>query len=232
MFSRVVVINLDRRPERWESFQAGLPTDWPFPCPERWPAFDDSIEGNEPPSFWTQCRGSWGCYQSHVAILRWIKEERPGSVLVLEDDCVWCDSFTVHVEHFLSRLPGDWGQLYLGGEHFAQNKGLPRVVNEAVLRCFNVNRTHAYAVRQDFAEFALRYLTKRFHNRHVDYVFGEMHERGFYPVYAPRRWLVGQAAGESDVAKDAIGRSSLVKTEAWWNCFRYLDENGNKQTQR
>jgi len=232
VFTRCVAINLDRRPDRWESFLARLPKDWPFPVPERWAACDEDQPNNKPPAYWTQCHGAWGCYQSHVAVLRWIAEERLDKVLVLEDDCIWAGNFTEHAKRFLEALPGDWGQFYLGGEHIAQNKGLPRSVNETVLRCYNVNRTHAYAVRRDFAEFALRYLTKRRHNRHVDYVFGEMHERSFYPVYAPPRWLVGQAAGPSDVAKCADWRASLVKTESWWNHFRYLDESGQRQTQR
>jgi hypothetical protein len=232
VFTNVVVINLDRRPDRWESFCQRLPADWPFPQPVRWPAVDERIDGNESPLYFTQCRGAWGCYQSHVAVLRWVRDNDLDKVLVLEDDCVWCDGFTEKAQRFLSRVPDDWQQLYLGGQHYNETKGLPRAVDGEVLRVFDVNRTHAYAVRADFAEFAYRYLTKRPHNRHIDYVFGEIHERGFYPVYAPRRWLVGQSASKSDVAKDASGRDGLMKEEAWWNCFRYIDEAGQKQMMR
>jgi GR25 family glycosyltransferase involved in LPS biosynthesis len=227
-----MVINLDSRPERWARFQSALPHDWPFPVPERWPAYDETQPGHAPPTHWKQCQGAWGCLQSHAAILRTIETEQLDYVLVMEDDAVFCQDFTAQVQRFLARIPGDWGQLYLGGQHYHETKGLSRAVNDRVLRCFNVNRTHAYAVRADYAAFAYRFLTELRHNRHVDYLYGDIHEKNYWPVYAPRRWLVGQAEGKSDIAREAPGRDGLVKIESWWNTFQYIDEFGVKQTQR
>jgi len=232
VFRRCFVLNLDRRPDRWDAFLGRLPGDWPFPRPERWSAIDDRLPGHQPPAYWDQKPGAWGCLQSHAAILRWIGERNADYVLVLEDDAVFCDRFAEAVQRFLARVPNNWGQIYLDGQHYHESVGLPQAINDRVLRCFNVNRTHAYAVRADFASFALRYFTELQHNRHVDYLYGDIHERNYWPVYAPRSWLVGQAEGTSDIARNGRGRQGPLRLESWWNTFPYLDEFGNRQMQR
>ena len=45
---------------------------------------------------------------------------------------------------------------------------------------------------------------------HVDNKLGELHRGGEFNVYAPRDWLVGQAAGSSDVL------SANHRKDQWW----------------
>lgn len=227
MFDRCLVINLDRRPDRMAAFLARLPVDWPFVQPERWRASEDNDNG-KPPDYWKQCPGSWGCLQSHLRIYRWMCAEGLESVLVLEDDAIFAPGFSSESVRFLEHCPSDWDQIYFGGQHFRQDRGVPQAINGLVLRCFNVNRTHAYAIRRCFAQVAADYIEYQKHNRHVDYILGDLHERNIWNIYAPRRWLVGQAAGPSDICQRVKGREEVVRSESWWNVFYYRDELGRK----
>lgn len=144
-FDRVVVISLKRRPERWKSLLDRLPTDWPFRPPLRFSAIDGAEVAL--PSWWTGGEGAWGCYQSHLQILRHSINEGASNVLIPEDDAICCRGFGNRCRQYVSSLPADWELAYFGGQNIETHLGIPSRVNEFVFKPFNVNRTHAYAVR-------------------------------------------------------------------------------------
>src|SRR5690349_1383334 len=79
LFDRIVCINLDRRPDRWESFSqrlapAGIPADRVM----RFAAIDGTIL--PPPPWWKAGRGAWGCHQSHVRVLEDALQDRVQSL--------------------------------------------------------------------------------------------------------------------------------------------------------
>lgn len=207
-FERVYCVNLERRPDRWQDFLDGLPADWPFPAPQRYPAIDG--QQCPAPKFWKQGNGAWGCYRSHVRILEDCLAGGVESVLLLEDDARFVPRFRENVERFLAALPADWQLLYLGGQHIQQAKGRPKYVNDHVYSCFNVNRTHAFAVRGgDF----MRKFYKHLHRwnewrrgNHIDHHIGRMVMKGEARTYCPARWLVGQAGGVSDISRKDFQR--------------------------
>ena len=232
MFDRVVCINLKRRPGRWRQFQAGLPTDWPFGPVVRVDAVDGQTANvpqwyGQPPAnlnhnrdAWGEClRGAWGCLQSHLQV--WLDALRKGlnSVLVFEDDAVFCPDFTEQAVRFLEAVPVYWDQIYFGGQHLNYNQTPPVKIRAQVLKGHNVNRTHAYAIRDDMMRAAVDRLSRpwapwRPQDYHVDHQLGAMHLTGEWNVYCPRRWLVGQTGGHGDVNPDREFHGVQ-----WWNDF-------------
>ncbi len=199
-FERVYCINLDRRPDRWKQFIEGLPADWPFKQPERWPAVDG--KKCPPPPWWSQGGGAWGCYRSHLQIIEKCLNEGVESVLILEDDAICCEGFRDKVQRFLEALPSDWGMLYLGGQHLFVRDHPPKAVNEHVFRPYNVNRTHAYALRGEVMRAVYRHLCRNHwkSKHHIDHHYGTMHMEQKWPIYCPGEWLVGQREGASNIA--------------------------------
>ena len=216
MFDRVYVLNLDRRPERWAAFQERLPVDWPFLTPERWVA-EDGLAGI-PPAYWTRKPGAWGCFRTHVALLRYAVRAKLRSVLILEDDAVFVEGFGEKVQAFLKYVPDDWDHLYFGGQHYATHRARPKLIAPGVLRAYNVNRTHAHALRGRYIPHVLKFFGKARFNLHVDYQFGELHMLGNHNVYSPRQWVVGQAAGVSDVGREGAAEPR-EEVERFWNDF-------------
>lgn len=206
-FDRIVVVNLDRRQDRWTQFQQQLDAmDWPLMAPQRFSATDG--QDAEVPEWFTQGKGAWGCYQSHLRLLRQAVADGVQSLLVLEDDVTFVEGFADRLGVFLQAVPDDWDQIYLGGQHLWHNKYPPRQVNDYVIRPHNVNRTHAYALRGKYIPKALAFLEdiERYASdlrdgkrHHVDHRFGQLHMSGTMNVYAPAKWLAGQAAGQSNI---------------------------------
>ena len=215
VFSRVVVISLTRRLDRWRQFIHDLPAGWPFCPPLRFPA----IDGNQVdvPEWWKEGAGAWGCYLSHCKVLEDCLADGIDSVLVLEDDALFCKGFPLEVRHFLQAVPTDWQVLFLGGEHIELEKGFPKQVNELVYQPFNVNRMHAYAIR---TKSMLQRLHSHFHatdnwsaKHHIDYHFGEFQKRDSTGIYVPKHWLVYQADGLSDISKQDMRIRSFLGAE-------------------
>lgn len=199
-FGRVVVINLDSRVDRMTEFREMLRiTDWPFPEPMRFRAVDGRKA--PPPAWWQVGWGAWGCLMSHARVLENALHENIESLLVLEDDALIPRSFRERVEAFLSSVPNDWDMLYFGGQHLSE----PLPVSENVVRCVDVNRTHAYAVRRPFISTLYQailnapdYIANPRH--HVDHRIGQLCRTHRHNIYAPRHFLIGQRAGRSDVS--------------------------------
>lgn len=228
-FERVFVISLARRPDRLEDFWAQGPGEWPWLMPEVF----EAVNGNaiEVPGWFRAPPGAWGCLQSHVAI--WDMQIKAGwdSVLVLEDDALFCNDAVGRMRNTLDCVPADWDQIYFGGQHWQTSDHPPETeIQDGIVRCRNVNRTHAYAIRLPFAKIARTVVTTPTAEpngtlHHIDYRLGNLHETGVYNIYAPWRFCIGQRRGESDVAFGRAGRQAH-KTEHFWNCFPIVDPVG------
>jgi len=200
MFDRVTCISMKKTPKRWERFESDWPEDWPFAPVER----VEAIEGKKvgAPDWWKQGAPAWGCYRSHLRIIEECLNDGTESVLLLEDDAICCDNFAERVQPFIENLPDDWEMLYLGGQHLHSRRHPPLRVNDHVVRPYNVNRTHAWALRGNGLRKVYRHLLwiqdwKKGH--HVDHHLGRITQRRKMPCYAPTEFLIGQNNEQSTI---------------------------------
>lgn len=207
-FDRVFVINCAHRPDRLESVTEELLKDGMADLDKV--IFFPAIIGDyvTHPHDWRAGNGSWGCLQSHRRILEDVLHERdkddeviPQSILVLEDDAVFTPGAKKRLNHFMSVVPSDWGQIYLGGQH---QKATEDTGVDGVVLGVSVNRTHAYAVNKPVYQQVYRHISfmsdYRGTHKHVDHQLELAHRRKDWKVYCPDKWLVGQAAGTSNVS--------------------------------
>lgn len=202
------VVTLHSRPERLESFFNSIPTNWYFDKPIVYPAVDGKL--CEPPSWWNQGNGSWGCYKSHLNIIEnHLNTKASEDLLILEDDVMFCDNFNEKLNIFLSKLPLDADQIYLGGQHLSQ----PIEINDCVLRGSNVNRTHAYIITQKGLQKIYKFLNETpswSAKHHIDYHYGSYHAKNKIIAYCPKEWLCGQKGSFiSDITNKDV-------SERWW----------------
>jgi hypothetical protein len=210
-FQRTYGISLKRRPERWAELLTVLQlNNWPF----LFPTLYDAIDGKlcKPPAWWHQGGGAWGCYRSHLNILEACLNDQVDSVLILEDDAIPVPDFAKRVHAFLKEVPDDWDMLYLGGQHLFQNRSPPITVNLEVVQVYNVNRTHAYAVRGKMLPILYNHLLPKEWRKgqHIDHHFGHLHQKREHHIYAPTEWLIGQNQGKSNIS----GKTNPIR---YWN---------------
>lgn len=143
------------------------------------------------------------------------------SILILEDDVFFMESFRDQIASFLYEVPDDWQQIYLGGQHLYQKQQLPIRISENVLIPHNVNRTHAFALHRRGILHVYQWLTdyvthSRTPNHHIDHRLGVLHGSGSLRVYAPVQWLAGQFESHSNI------KCQTVPTRLW-NGHEYSD---------
>ena len=220
MFARTVCINLDRRPDRWEQFLAEYPREI-LGDVERFAAID--AKKFPIPKWWKQGGGAWGCYRSHLSIIEDCINRDIESVLIFEDDATFTNDFRERLDLFMREASDyNWDWLYLGGQFLQVNSQRPIAESPLLVVPFNVNRTHAYALRGRGLREVYKHLvdTKDWKNgQHVDHHFGRLHQKNFLlrqnkpknkdrlRIVAPNKWVVGQREGKSDIN----GRANPVR---------------------
>ena len=213
-FERVVIINLPFKQDRRQRLEKHL-EDCQIADPKavRW---ERAICGDwtPPPAWWGAGHGAWGCLMTHLRIGQDAIHDALASYCVLEDDVVFHPRAPEMLGAFMQEVPQDWGQVYLGGQFLHRE---PERVSPWVLRPYNVNRTHAFALSKATIPRYLQHImhapdyfnvqmddkgtTALNHNGfHIDHQLGRAHQRGDWPTYAPAWWLAGQEAGDSNIS--------------------------------
>lgn len=147
------------------------------------------------------------CLRSHQRILEDIMHVRDGdgfalkNALIMEDDIIFVDDALQKFNEFIVEVPDDWGQIYLGGQHGGRK--LP-TASKHVIEGTSINRTHAYAINTSTIQHMYRHISYatdyRGTTKHVDHQLEVAHRRGDWPVYCPKKWIVGQRAGSSNIS--------------------------------
>lgn len=203
MFEKAFVINLPFKDDRLDRFLTNAPK-----CLGKinvWPAVHGDTVLH--PNWWTAGCGAWGCYRSHMGILEHCYNSGVESYVVFEDDAIFRPDFEASLTGFLTALPHDWEQVYLGGQLLYEVAHPPIQINERCFIPYNVNRTHCFAVHKRGYDKLYRHLNATpFHDgEHIDHHLGRLHESGAIRVYVPSRWMVGQDAGPSNISGNMNG---------------------------
>lgn len=213
---KIYVISLKHRQHRLTHFFHTIPSD--IFNPKKILIYD-AVDGSKEklPDWWlSRCGGTYGCYSSHKNIWQEIVEKNYKNVIIFEDDAIFCENFTRLFSTFMSSIPDDWDQAYIGGQHLEPATR----INECVVLGSNINRTHAYMIKnRDSAIKIINNLsdidlwtTSLKNKMHVDHALGHLHSNKIIKAYASDPFLVGQ---NIDKFSDTGCRPRMNK--AWWN---------------
>lgn len=207
-FDHVFVINCKHRPDRLREFEEEITTKG-IADMEKITVFSAIIgDYTSHPAGWGGGNGAWGCLQSHRRImedLMHVRDERGDmcweGALILEDDVFFLDNALQDLAAFMPNVPGDWGQIYLGGQH---RQTPSRTEHPLVMIGNSVNRTHAYAISRTHIQSIYRHVSYMMDyvgtHKHIDHQLELGHNRKDWPVICPARWICGQRAGSSNIS--------------------------------
>lgn len=159
---KVFIINLDRRPDRWDQISEHL-TNLNYHEYIRVPAVDGKLESEELSrkvvrlededlpyaQYPTQRqRGVLGCLKSHLKALIQASQsmKEKDIALILEDDCFFIENAEKILSDALDELPSDWQFLMLGAIYETAPGHVFTKTN--LKRVFSANATHAYIVNK------------------------------------------------------------------------------------
>lgn len=138
-------INLDRRAERWQKFNAGPLAG----KAERFRATDWK-EISVPADWKKDPGGGYAGILSHMGAIRHAFDRGDKAVMIFEDDCIAPPWFEAEAERFISHLPDSWAIAWLGGFPNRMPQGVKpgqsisgpvyRVASMSWLECYCVSR--------------------------------------------------------------------------------------------
>lgn len=193
-----LVVNLDRRPDRWLGFQSRAAEHPELRDAERLPAVDGKTCAERPPRQWRSHLGGWGAMLSYVRAFRLAEERGARTLLVLEDDCTFQPDWASVTREAMMLLPDDWTALYLGGRDVQR----PTEVVDGLYRLSMRLFTHAVVYR---VEHLLRLGEAiRLGITLPDRVMAGLQYRGVFAMYATRPKVCGQIDDWSDNVDRAV----------------------------
>lgn len=200
-FDKIFVINLDRRPDRYEDFKKEM-SKYGIENVERFSAIDGStISTNDVPLL----TGEIGVLLSHLEIIKKCKEEGYDNVLIMEDDVCFSEEI-LKLEEYMSSVPSDWDFIYFGGNHVYGQP--PALINDKIIKLNFTVALQCVAINSSMFEIIESILPKR--KKQVDAYYAELHNRfdayGFYPNMAK------QTAGFSDIQNRNVDYSNFFNS--------------------
>lgn len=178
IFDRVVLINLDRRTDRLEEFDAQakeLGIQY-----ERFSAINAEELG---------VRGITACSMSHTEVLKKAIADGVKRLFVFEDDASFVDDFWEKFEKVWSQVPDDW-DIFYGGLWLHSYKEF----GDGIVKPIDSYSAHAYGINTHAMEGVYQTISR---NWHVDLDLSHLHTRK--NVYCAKPALVYQRPGWSDL---------------------------------
>ena len=176
-FDRIVVINLERRKDRLEQFDAEAKRiGFEY---EVHKAIDGQAEGIDP---------IVAGRLSHIQVLETIKPDE--MVLICEDDAIFREDFNEALDEYMADLPEDWDIFYLGAL-----KVDVKPVNKHWVRQVETTGTQAYCIRPEKVDLFLH--IAREGKKWIDVAYRMWADRTKAYIAQPN--LVIQSDGYSDL---------------------------------
>lgn len=181
IFDRVVVINLDSRPDRMEAFDAqakkfGIKYDR-----------ISAVSANPP-----KLPATWACKESHLSVMKQAIKDGVKRLFVFEDDALFVDDFDTKFPQFYKELPEDWDMLYLGAWHLVSQP-----YKEGIVKMIESYSAHAYGINQHYMEEAF---SSAYKPNPIDIALAKKHPH--IKAYCAKPALVGQTPGYSDIERE------------------------------
>jgi len=198
-FDRTFCINLDSRPDRWEEAKKEF-AKHSFNA-ERISGIEGSKMNLDFPSKIKE--GAVGCALSHLFCIKYSKQLRLDSFLLLEDDIQFDENINTLINQYNEEVPFDWDMLYLGGQHF-HGMNLQQV-SEHVYKCEYTLAAHSVAFKNTVYD---RFIDKLIDiTKPCDVHYAESHKEINAYVIIPH--LTWQSNSYSDIEKANVDYTFL-----------------------
>ena len=156
-FSHIYCLNLNRRPDRWESAQEQF-KQYGIADIERFPAIDGKDVISE---YSTRLNaGEVGIILSNIKIIEDAKQNKYASILILEDDISFSSELN-NIDSYFAALPENWDAIYIGGNPNTHNTAFgvenrpPHHVNDRIGKMHNTYATHAVGLRESMYDIVI-----------------------------------------------------------------------------
>lgn len=205
IFSKIVCINLERRPNRFIKAKEVLDSvGIEF---ERYEGIDGlTLDLSDIKHNSELLKGELGILETHIKIITEAKRDNIDSILILEDDIVFTDKF-ISLEESLTHVPTNWDMIYFGGNHrFGQT---PKKINDKIVKVNKTMGLHCVAIKNTMFDTILAMVSQR--KKSIDVYYSELHQLNNVYCFFPSIAL--QDVGYSDIQDKFVNYNRYFKQD-------------------
>jgi GR25 family glycosyltransferase involved in LPS biosynthesis len=205
-FDHIYCINLDERKDRWKSAIEQFEKN--NIAVERISGIKNKFNINK-----TISDAEMGIVLTHKLIYLDAIKNNYNNILILEDDCIFRDTFVEDFNKTIKELPNDWDLFYLGGLYWWS---LPKEYSENISLANKILGAHALGVKSTVFETLLN-LTN--FSEAVDVTYANKQKD--LKSYISKKTLIGQKRGiKSDVQ---VGDPNIMIPPFSWDTYKRGD---------
>jgi GR25 family glycosyltransferase involved in LPS biosynthesis len=202
-FDKIYCINLDKRSDRWKECQKEFQKI--NIEVERYSAFDGNKIKNVENLFvgHFEKAGQFGALISHLNIIKKAKELEISSVVILEDDVVFCDDFNQEFNLGMNEIPENWDMIFFGSNHIHP----PIKISNRICKLQRAYSAHCYVIRDRMYDELIRLIEPM--NEPLDVTYANI--QPVYNCYVFNPHLVWQRPGYSDICEMVVDYTHVHK---------------------
>lgn len=92
------------------------------------------VNGNRENNQTSLKNGMFGLIKTYLNIYEEWKNNKTGTITIIEDDCIFVEDFNEKSNKFYQNVPEDWEMLYFGGNHNKQMGETTKKINENCIK--------------------------------------------------------------------------------------------------
>lgn len=139
----IYVLNLKKRKDRLEHIKNELHK---IEC-NNYHIFE-SVDGSTIENKTRLKSGMFGLIKTYLNLHKELCKKNYEDVLIIEDDCVFCENFNSLLETYISNVPKNWDFLYFGANHNYHIGNVTDKINDKVIKLNNSYSAHCVLLKK------------------------------------------------------------------------------------
>lgn len=198
----IYVLNLKKRKDRLEHIQGELKK---IDC-KKYQIYE-SVDGNFVENNTRLRNGMFGLVKTYLNLHSELTKNNYKDVLIIEDDCVFCENFNQLMETYYNKVPKNWDFLYFGANHNYHVGHKTDLINEEVVKLNYSYSAHCVLIKRHvFDDLIFNLMTFTTQN---DVMLAKLQSK--YNAYSPSKPLTTQLPNFSDIEDKNVDYNWLIK---------------------
>lgn len=198
----IYVLNLKKRLDRKKHIESQLSK---INCGDY--SLIESVDGDSLINPTRLKNGMYGLIKTYLKIYEDLSKKNYEDVLIVEDDCIFCEDFNLLLEKYISNVPDDWDFLYFGANHNYHMGNVTQKINEEVIKLNNSYSAHCVLFKKKvFDDLILNIMNFSIEN---DVMMANLQKK--YNAYSSSVTLTTQLANFSNIENKLSDYGWLIK---------------------
>jgi GR25 family glycosyltransferase involved in LPS biosynthesis len=169
--------------------------------------FIEAINGKKLKNTTKLTDGMFGLINTYINIYIDWKNENKEDIIIIEDDCVFVESFNEKLHNYVINVPKDWDMMYFGANHNYHIGEKTKTVNEKCIKLNNSYSAHCVLLKSHvFEELIFNLLNFETEN---DVMMANLQRK--YNAYSSVPNLTSQIVTYSDIQNSIMDYNWLIK---------------------